>query len=341
MKAAVYYSLDNILVEEMPIPKIGSQEILVRMKACGVCGSDLMEWYQETRAPMVPGHEPTGLVAKAGSKVEGFEEDDRVFVHHHVACLTCYYCRHGDYTLCDQFAKTHLEPGGFAQYFRVPAPNLNTDTLKIPPGVSFEEATLIEPLGCCIRALNRCDIKLSDSVLVVGAGPAGIMTSMLLQILGASQVIVTDFIDYRLKVAKNLGANLTINPEKESLIDIVKRATDGRGADIVFMTAPSINGYLAGLELCRKGGTLCVFAPTPPQDFMRLSPNKLLFSEIKMVPSYSTSHVETSAALKLIQTRKIDVDKIITHRFPLSRTAEALQTAARNKDCIKVVVLNE
>ena len=341
MKAAVYYSLDNILVEEMPIPKIGSQEILVRMKACGVCGSDLMGWYQETRAPMVPGHEPTGIVAKAGSKVEGFEEDDRVFVHHHVACLTCYYCRHGDYTLCDQFAKTHLEPGGFAQYFRVPAPNLNTDTLKIPPGVSFEEATLIEPLGCCIRALNRCDIKLSDSVLVVGAGPAGIMTSMLLQILGASQVIVTDFIDYRLKVAKNLGANLTINPEKESLIDIVKRATDGRGADIVFMTAPSINGYLAGLELCRKGGTLCVFAPTPPQDFMRLSPNKLLFSEIKMVPSYSTSHVETSAALKLIQTRKIDVDKIITHRFPLSRTAEALQTAARNKDCIKVVVLNE
>ncbi|MCW3981361.1 MAG: alcohol dehydrogenase catalytic domain-containing protein [Candidatus Bathyarchaeota archaeon] len=341
MKAAVYYSLDNILVEEIPIPKIGSQEILVRMKACGVCGSDLMEWYQETRAPMVPGHEPTGIVAKAGSKVEGFEEDDRVFVHHHVACLTCYYCRHGDYTLCEQFAKTHLEPGGFAQYFRVPAPNLNTDTLKIPPGVSFEEATLIEPLGCCIRALNRCDIKLSDSVLVVGAGPAGIMTSMLLQILGASQVIVTDFIDYRLKVAKNLGANLTINPEKESLIDIVKRATDGRGADIVFMTAPSINGYLAGLELCRKGGTLCVFAPTPPQDFMRLSPNKLLFSEIKMVPSYSTSHVETCAALKLIQTRKIDVDKIITHRFPLSRTAEALQTAARNKDCIKVVVLNE
>ncbi|MCW4052730.1 MAG: alcohol dehydrogenase catalytic domain-containing protein [Candidatus Bathyarchaeota archaeon] len=341
MKAAVYYSLDNTLVEEMPIPKIGSQEILVEMKACGVCGSDLMEWYQETRAPMVPGHEPTGTVAKVGGKVKGFEENDRVFVHHHVACLTCYYCKHGDYTLCEQFAKTHLEPGGFAQYFRVPAPNLKTDTLKIPPGVSFEEATLIEPLGCCIRALNRCDIQFSDSVLVVGAGPAGIMTSMLSQMLGASQVIVTDFIDYRLKAAKNLGADLTINPEKESLIDIVKRATEGRGADIVFMTAPNINGYLAGLELCRKGGTLCVFAPTPPQDFMRLSPNKLLFSEIKMVSSYSTSHVETSIALKLIQTRKIDAEEIITHRFPLSRIVEALQTAARNKDCIKVVVLNE
>ncbi len=341
MKAAVYYSLDNILVEEMPIPKIGSQEMLVQMKACGVCGSDLMEWYQETRAPMVPGHEPTGVVAKTGSKVEGFEEDDRVFVHHHVACLTCYYCRHGAYTLCEQFAATHLEPGGFAQYFKVPALNLKTDTLKIPPGISFEEATLIEPLGCCIKALNRCDLQCSDSVVVVGAGPAGILTTMLLQMRGASQVIVTDFIDYRLKAAKNLGADLTINPEKESLIDLVKRATDGRGADLVFMTAPSINGYLVGLELCRKGGTLGVFAPTPPQDFMRLSPSKLLFSEIKMVPSYSTSHVETRVALKLIQTRKIDVGKIITHRFPLSRTAEALQTAARNKECLKVVVVSE
>jgi L-iditol 2-dehydrogenase len=341
MKAAVYYSLDNILVEEVPTPKIGSQEILVKMEACGVCGSDLMEWYQETRAPMVPGHEPTGIVAKTGGKVEGFEEDDRVFVHHHVACLTCYYCRHGAYTLCEQFTKTHLDPGGFAQYFRVPAPNLKIDTLKIPSGISFEEATLIEPLGCCIRALNRCDPQCSDSVVVVGAGPTGIMTTMLLQMLGASQVIVTDFIDYRLEAAKNLGADVTINPEKESLIDLVKRATDGRGADLVFITAPNINGYLAGLELCRKGGTLCVFAPTPPQDFMRLSPNKLLFSEIKMVPSYSTSHVETSVALKLIQTRRIDVEKIITHKFPLSRTAEALQTAARNKDCLKVVVVSE
>lgn len=341
MKAAVYYSLDNILVEEMPIPKIGSQEILVKMKACGVCGSDLMEWYQETRAPMVSGHEPTGIVAKTGSKVEGFEEDDRVFVHHHVACLTCYYCRHGAYTLCEQFAATHLDPGGFAQYFRVPAPNLKTDTLKIPQGISFEEATLIEPLGCCIKALNRCDLQCSDSVVVVGAGPAGILTTMLLQILGVCQVIVTDFIDYRLKAAEKLGADLTINPEKESLIDLVKRATDGRGADLVFITAPNINGYLAGLELCRKGGTLSVFAPTPPQDFMRLSPNRLLFSEIRMVPSYSTSHVETRIALKLIQTGKIDVEKIITHRFPLSRTAEALQTAARNKECLKVVVVSE
>jgi L-iditol 2-dehydrogenase len=337
----MYYSLDNMLIEDVPTPKINSREILVEMKACGVCGSDLMEWYLKTRVPLVIGHEPSGVVSEVGSKVEGFEVGDRVFAHHHVACLTCHYCRHGDFTLCEQFTKTHIEPGGFAEYFKVPAPNLRTDTLKIPHELSFEEATLIEPVGCCIRALKKCNVQASDLAVVVGAGPSGIIHTMLLQVFGASQVIVTDFVDYRLKAARRLGADLTVNPETESLIDVVKKATEGRGADMVVVTAPNVNAYLAGIELCRKGGTLCVFAPTQPEDFMRISPNKLFFSEIKLVPSYSTSHVETRTALKLIQTKRIDAKKLITHRFPLSRTAEAFQIAARSKECIKVVVLNE
>lgn len=340
MKAVVYYSLDSMLIEDMPIPKIGAQEILVEMKACGVCGSDLMEWYLKKRAPLVLGHEPSGIVAKVGNKVEGFDVGDRVFAHHHVACLTCYYCRHGAYTLCEQFAKTHLEPGGFAEYFKVPAPNLQVDTLKIPHELSFEEATLIEPVGCCIRALNKCNIQASDSAVVVGAGPSGVIHTMLLRVFGTSQIIVTDFIDYRLKAAKRLGADVTINPEIESLMDVVKKTTDGQGADIVVVTAPNVNAYLAGIELCRKGGTICIFAPTQPEDFMRLSPNKLFVSEIKLVPSYSTSHIETGMALKLIQTKRIDAKKLITHKFLLSKTAEAFQTA-RSKECIKVVVLNE
>ena len=341
VKAVIYYSLDNMLIEDVPTPKINAREILVEMRACGVCGSDLMEWYLKTRVPLVLGHEPTGVVSKVGSKVKGFEVGDRVFAHHHVACLTCHYCRHGDYTLCEKFRKTNLEPGGFAEYFKVPAPNLRTDTLTIAQELSFEEATLIEPVGCCIRALNKCNIQASDSAVVVGAGPSGIIHMMLLQVFGASQVIVTDFVEYRLKAARHLGADLTINPETASLIEVVKKATDGRGADIVVVTASNVNAYLAGIELCRKGGTMCVFAPTQPEDFMRISPNKLFFSEIKLVPSYSTSHIETRTALKLIQTKRIDAKKLITHRFPLNRTAEAFQTAARSKECIKVVVLNE
>ncbi len=341
MKAAVYYSLDNVIIEEKPVPKIDTKEILVKMKACGVCGSDLMEWYAKTRAPLVPGHEPSGVVAKVGSKVDEFEVGDRVFVHHHVACLKCYYCRRGAYTLCRQFAKTHLEPGSFAEYFKVPTPNLQIDTLKISQEISFEEATLIEPIGCCIRALNKCNVQATDSALILGAGPSGIIHTMLLRLFGASQIIATDFVDYRLKAAKRLGADLTVNPETESLIDTVKGATDGRGTDLVIVTAPNINAYLAGIELCRKGGTLCVFAPTSPDDFMRTSPNKLFFSEIKLVPSYSTSHIETRTALKLIKTKRIDTKKLITHRFPLGKTAEAFQTAARSKECIKVVVTND
>jgi L-iditol 2-dehydrogenase len=341
MKAAMYYSLDNIIIQDVPIPKIGANEILVEMRACGVCGSDLMEWYLKTRSPLVLGHEPSGVVAKVGGKVEGFEEGDRVFAHHHVACLTCHYCRHDAYTLCEQFSHTHLEPGGFAEYFKVPASNLQTDTLKTPPELSFEEATLIEPVGCCLRALNKCSIQAADSAVVVGAGPSGIILTMLLRIFGASQIIVTDFVNYRLKAARSLGADLTVNPESESLIDVIKKATDGRGADLIIVTAPNVNAYLAGLELCRRGGTLCIFAPTQHEDFMRLSPNKLFFSEIKLVPSYSTSHIETRTALKLIQAGRIDAKKLITHRFPLTKTAEAFQTAARSKECLKVVVLNE
>lgn len=341
MKAVLYYAPDNIIVEDMPVPKIGAHDILVKMQACGVCGSDLMEWYLKTRAPLVLGHEPAGVVAKTGSQVHGFEVGDRVFAHHHVACLTCYYCRHGAYTLCEQFAKTHLEPGGFAEYFKVPAPNLQKDTLRLPHELTFEEATFIEPVGCCLRALSKCHVQVADSAVVLGAGPSGIILGMLLRAFGASQVIAVDFIDYRLKAAKRLGADLTVNPETESLIDVVKEATDGRGADTVIVTAPSINAYLVGMQLCRKGGTLCLFAPTQPDEFMRLTPNSLFFSEIKLVSSYSTSHVETRAALKLIQTRRIDVRKLITHRFPLPETAHAFEMAARNKECVKVVVLNE
>lgn len=341
LKAALYYSLDNTLIEDMPTPKINANEILVRMRACGVCGSDLMGWYLETRTPLVLGHEPSGVVAKVGSKVKGFEEGDRVFAHHHVACLTCYYCRHGSYTLCEQFAATHLEPGGFSEYFKVPAENLHIDTLHIPPAISFEEATLVEPIGCCMRALQRSHFQPSDSVVVIGAGPSGIIFTNLLRLRGAAQIITTDFVDYRLKKAKDFGADLTVNPENESLIDMIKKTTDGRGADLVVVTAPNINAYLAGVELCRKGGTLCMFAPTQPQSFMRISPYKLFFSEINMVPSYSTSHIETRTALKLIQSKRINAKELITHRFPLAKTSEALQTAAEGKECVKVVVQNE
>jgi L-iditol 2-dehydrogenase len=341
MKAAVYYSLQDIRIEEMPKPEIEANEILVEMKVCGVCGSDLMDWYLRSRTPLVLGHEPAGVVAEAGEGVKDFRVGDRVFAHHHVACLTCHYCIRGDYTMCPQFTKTHICPGGFAEYFKVPAPNLQIDTLKLPSNLTYEEATLIEPIGCCIRAQNKCTILKGDTVAIIGAGPSGIIHTMLAGISGASQIIVIDFIDYRLKAAEKFGADLTVNPQKKNLIEEIKGVTQGRGADLVIVTAPKVEAISDGIRICRGGGTICLYAPTQPNEHSWASPHSLFFSEVTIVPSYSTSHVETRIALQLLSSGKIKARELITQRFPLNQTAQAIQTAATDKECLKVIVFNE
>ncbi|MEM1564237.1 MAG: zinc-dependent dehydrogenase [Candidatus Bathyarchaeia archaeon] len=341
MKVAMYYSRSDIRIEEMSIPKIGDDEALVKMKACGICGSDLMDWYLKNRAPLVLGHEPSGIIVEKGENVKNFDVGDRVFVHHHVACLGCHYCLRGDYTLCEQFHKTNIVPGGFAEYFKVSAPNLQLDTLKIPEGLSFEEATLIEPVGCCIRAIKKCGIQKGDSVAVIGAGTTGIIHTVLAKIFGAGKVVVSDFVDFRLKVAEKFGADVTVNPLKEDLAAIVRKETSGRGVDLAIVSAPSLEAYKTGLNICRKGGKLCVFAPTDPGKLLEISPKQLFFNELQIIPSYSTSHVETREALELIKSGKIRVKDLITHRFPLEETAKAFKTALEDKESLKVIVLGK
>jgi L-iditol 2-dehydrogenase len=341
MKAAVYYDQQDIRIEEVPKPRIREDEVLVEMKACGICGSDLMDWYLKTRAPLVLGHEPSGIVVEKGGRVEGFDLGDRVFVHHHVACLKCHYCLHGDYTLCEQFHRTNIEPGGLAEYFRVPVVNLQMDTLKLPTKMAFEEATFIEPVGCCVRAIEKCGIQKEDSVAVIGAGVTGLIHTALSKIYGASRTVVSDLIDFRLTYAKKFGADVTVNPKNENLSDVVKAETEGRGVDLAIVTAPSLEAYKAGIDACRKGGKLCVFAPTDPGKYMRISPKDLFFSEIQIIPSYSTSHIETKKAFQLITLGKINVKQLITHRFRLEETAKAFKTALESKESLKVIVMNE
>jgi len=341
MKAAMYYGKEDTRIEELATPEIGEDEVLVEMKACGICGSDLMDWYLKSRAPLVLGHEPAGVIAKEGREAKGFNIGDRVFVHHHVACMTCHYCTRGDYTLCEQFHKTHIEPGGLAEYFKVPAPNLQIDTLRIPEAVSFEEATFIEPIGCCLRALKKCGIQAGDSLAIIGVGAIGIIHTALSKIFGAEKTFVSDLVDYRLNVAKQFGADVAVNPVKEDLAAVVKAETDGRGVDIAVVTAPSLEAYKAGLSVCRKGGKLCVFAPIEPSKYLQISPKELFFSEIQIIPSYSTSHLKTRIALKLINSGKIDVKELISHRFKLVDAAEAFKTASEGKESLKVIVLNE
>jgi L-iditol 2-dehydrogenase len=341
MKVAKYYSQRDVRIEEMPVPDIGENEALVEMRACGICGSDLMEWYLKSRAPLVLGHEPAGVISKLGSRVKGFKVGDRVFVHHHVADLTCHFCKHGDYTLCKQFHETNIHPGGFAQYFKVPALNLQLDTLVIPDNVSFDEATFIEPVGCCLRAIEKCDMQRGDMVVIFGVGATGLIHVALSKIYGASKTLASDFFDHRLSVARKMGADVAINPEKGDFVETVRNETDGRGADISIVTAPSIEAYRTALNVCRKGGKICVFAPTTPGSSLQVSPNELFFTEIKIIPSYSTSHLETRTALELIASGKLNVKTLITHRFKLTEAPEAFKTAIESKDCLKVVIYNE
>jgi L-iditol 2-dehydrogenase len=341
MKAAVYYSQQDIRIEELPMPKLDEDEVLVEMKACGVCGSDLMDWYLKGRAPLVLGHEPAGVIAEKGSKVRDFKVGDRVFVHHHVACLTCHYCKHGDHTLCEQFHNTNIKPGGFAEYFKVPFKNLQLDTLMLPQPVTFEEATLIEPVGCCLRAIRKSNIQTGDSVAVIGAGTTGIIHVGLSKIFGAAKTIVSDLFDFRLTVAKKFGADVLVNPEREDLDSIVKAETGGVGVDVAVVTAPSLDAYKSGMRICRKGGRLIVFAPTAPGKYLEVSPKELFFSEVQIIPSYSTSHLETREALDLIASGRLNVKVLITHRFRLADTAKAFKTALGSKESLKVIVLNK
>ena len=341
MKVAKYYNQRDVRIEEMPVPDIGENEALVQMRACGICGSDLMEWYLRPRAPLVLGHEPAGVISKLGSRVKGFKVGDRVFVHHHVADLTCHFCKHGDYTLCKQFHETNIQPGGFAQYFKAPAPNLQLDTLRIPDEVSFDEATFIEPVGCCLRAIKKCDMQWGDTVVIIGVGATGLIHVALSKIYGASKTFASDFFDHRLSVARKMGADVAINPEKCDFVETVRNETDGRGADISIVTAPSIEAYRTAWNVCRKGGKICVFAPTTPGSSLQVSPNELFFTEIKIIPSYSTSHLETRTALELIASGKLNVKTLITHRFKLTEAPEAFKTAIESKDCLKVVIHNE
>lgn len=337
MKVARYYSCHDIRLEEVPVPRIGPGEMLVQVKACGLCGSDLMEWYVEEKAPAVLGHEPAGVVAEVGEGVKGFEVGDRVFVHHHVPCFTCHHCLRGHYTLCETFKTTHIDPGGFAEYIRVPALNVERDVLKLPPDLPFDQATLIEPVATCIRSIQRAGIQTGDTVAVIGAGVAGLIHVQLARISGAGMIVATDFAPFRLEMARRLGADVAIHA-REDVLTVLKELNEGRGADVVIVTPSSIEAMEQGLALAGEGATVMLFAPSPPEATLPISPYRLLFSEITITGTYSCSPPETRQALTLIQGGRINVAEMITHRFDLAGVGEAIRLAAKAGESLKIVI---
>ena len=345
MLAVEYHSNEDVRVVELPVPEIGPGELLVRLRACGLCASDVMEWYMRPRAPLYPGHEPVGVVAAVGEGISQgqFSVGQRVFFHHHVPCMVCHFCRRGSFSQCATFRATRLYPGGLAEYIRVPAQNVQLDVLPLPDDLSFEAATLIEPLACCVRGINRAGIQPGDSVLVLGAGSNGLLLAQLAQQRGAARVIIVDSIPYRLQRAREMGIdhvlNLQAGGRETSLLEQLLAVNDDHKADIVLVTPSSISAMELALALVGPGGTVLLFAPPPPEAMLPIKPNYLFFQEISLHTSYSAGPYETRLALELLRNGRIRPETVITHRFPLREAAQAFRLVANPGEALKAVIV--
>ncbi|MFH1775087.1 MAG: zinc-dependent dehydrogenase [Chloroflexota bacterium] len=338
MRVAMWYSNRDVRIEEMPIPQIGFGELLVRVEASGICGSDVMEWYRLDRAPLVLGHEVGGQIVAAGDGVKHLKEGDRVSLAHHVPCNTCHYCLSGHHTVCDTLRQTSFDPGGFAEYIRLPALNVDRGVFLLPDEVSYEEATFVEPLACVLRGQRLARIRPGNSVLVMGAGIAGLLHVQLARILGAGRLIATDIIDYRLKAAQQFGADTTINAE-EYLPARLREVNQGRLADLVIVSTGARSAIIQALQSVERGGTILFFAPTDPGITIPISINELFWrNDITLTTSYAGSPADYQAALELIRAGTVPVRQMITHRLGLAETGTGFQLVADARDSVKVVI---
>jgi len=337
VRVAVYHSNSDVRVEERPVPRVGAGELLVKVWASGICGSDVMEWYRAPRAPLVLGHEIGGEVVKAGKGVKGFRVGDRVFVSHHVPCEECHYCERDHATVCDLLRKTNFDPGGFAEFVRVPAVNAKLGTYKLPDSMSYEEAVFIEPLGCVYRGQRRAGLREGDSVLVMGAGLAGLLHIKLDKAMGASRIMATDVLKARRKAALRSGADEAFDA-KGDVHGMVREANDGRLADLVVVATGAKSALGQALDCVDRGGTVLFFAPTDPAYELPIPFNRVWANEVSIVTTYGASPKDLEAAIKLISSGRVTVKDMVTHRLPLSRIQEGFDLTANPVDSLKVII---
>ena len=339
MRVARLYRWGDVRVEEVPVPRPGRGEALVRIEACGVCGTDALVWYVERKAPAVLGHEPAGVVVAVGDGVASVRVGDRVFVHHHAPCLECAECRRGLWSSCPTWRASSLDPGAFAEYVRVPALNLERDTLVLPDTVSFDQAVFIEPLATCIRAVRRQGrLEPGDAVLVIGLGAMGLLMLSAARAYGAGPVLGSDFVADRRELALRRGADEVYDPGVEDVTSAVRAATHGRGADVVIVCPGDAGAIRAGLAAAAPGGRVVCFTPLSPEEYLEVDLSPLYFREVTLTQSYSCGPDETREALRLIESGEVEVASLITHRGGLEDVAEALERARGKADGIKTVI---
>jgi L-iditol 2-dehydrogenase len=338
MRVAVWYNNRDIRIEERPIPRIGPGELLVRVEASGICGSDVMEWYRLDRAPLVLGHEIGGQIVAVGEGVERYKVGDRVTAAHHVPCNTCHYCLSGHHTACETLRRTNFDPGGFAEYVRLPAINVDRGVFLLPDEVSYEEATFVEPLACVLRGQRIAHMPPGYCVLVIGSGIAGLLHVQLARARGAGRVIASDISDFRLQAARQFGAETTFQAV-EDLPARLRQVNQGRLADLVIVCTGATPAIMPALKSVERGGTILLFAPTDPDVTIPISINELFFrNDITITTSYAGSPADYQTALELIRAGIVPVRRMVTHRFGLAEIGIGFQLVAAAQDSIKVII---
>jgi len=339
MRVAMYYGNEDVRLEDNPAPRIGAGELLVRIEASGICGTDCLEWYRINRVPLVLGHEIAGVISEVGKGVKGYGKGDRISVSHHVPCGKCRFCRAGHESVCETLRKTNFDPGGFSEFVRIPKINIEKGGVYLlPKNVSFEEATFIEPLACVIRGQRLSGFKKGGSVLVIGSGISGLLHIQLAKLGGAKRIFATDISGFRLKAAKKFGADHAINA-KEYTPEKLKRLNSGYLADYVVICAQAQSAFEQGLRSVERGGTILIFAAAGKDALLPVPVNEIFWrNEVTVTSSYAGSPEDHREALRKIASHKINVYDMITHRLKLGEAGEGFKLVAQAKESVKVIV---
>ena len=343
MKAAVVKDNSTIEIKSIEKQSIGPGDILVKMRACGICGSDVEKVFGEYGQPsMRLGHEPAGTIIEVGSEISNFSVGDRVFTHHHVACYSdnCHECNHGNETMCKKYYESNLEPCGLADEYIVPAWNVkNGGVLKIPDNMSFEEAAMIEPLACCIRAWNKFTHKNNDSIAILGIGPTGIMHALLAKLYGFRKIFCLDLNEFRLDFAKKFET-MAINSGNTNAFDKIKSETANQGVDAVIVATSSLNALKDAINFVRKGGTIVMFGVPSKGATVELDMSEVYSKNITIVNSYAASDFDTKEALEKISNKQVNVLELITHKYSLEECQQAFVHAKSGDNAMKIIISN-